>query len=106
MGKGRQCRQGARAECERPDAPPELYDLLEDPHESRHLTREQPEIVAELLAAHDAWCADRTGHPGKVTGVQLAPFELPADPINLTVRVTSGDVLVPPEHVVLTRVRN
>jgi arylsulfatase/arylsulfatase A len=51
-----------------PDAPPlELYDLLEDPFERRNLADARPEIVAEMLAAHDAWFADVTGGPGHGT---------------------------------------
>jgi hypothetical protein len=43
---------------------------------------------------------------GAVTEVSLGAFDLPGGPCNLTVRVTSGGSLVPPEHIVLTRVRN
>lgn len=45
-------------------APLELYDLLADPGETRDLAGERPELVAELLAAHRAWFAEASDHPG------------------------------------------
>ncbi len=40
--------------------PPELYDLLADPFERHDLAKARPEMVAELLGAHDRWFADVT----------------------------------------------
>jgi len=40
------------------DAAPKLYNLHDDPAESKDLSGEQPELVAKLQAAYDAWDAD------------------------------------------------
>lgn len=36
-------------------APDELYDIPADPGETRNVAAEHPQIVAAMLAAHDAW---------------------------------------------------
>lgn len=38
-----------------PDAKPELFDLINDPHEKADLAAKQPESVARLTAMIDAW---------------------------------------------------
>ncbi|MCY4594513.1 MAG: arylsulfatase [Bryobacterales bacterium] len=41
-----------------PDAPLELYDLLEDPGEETDLSQERPEVVERLKAGYDRWLED------------------------------------------------
>jgi uncharacterized sulfatase len=38
-----------------PDAAIELFDLIDDPHESRNLAEEKPDVVADLAKQLDAW---------------------------------------------------
>jgi hypothetical protein len=33
----------------------ELFDLLADPHETKNLAKEHPEVVKDLLARIDGW---------------------------------------------------
>ncbi|WP_339904937.1 arylsulfatase [uncultured Cyclobacterium sp.] len=36
----------------------ELYDLSQDPGETRNIVEEQPELIAEMRAAYEAWWSD------------------------------------------------
>jgi arylsulfatase/arylsulfatase A len=48
-------------------APIQLFDLLDDPYERHDLAAAHPDVVADMLAAHDAWFADVTGEGGHGT---------------------------------------
>lgn len=47
-----------------PDAPLELYDLLEDPGEQTDLAADLPEVVERLKAGYDEWLADVSASRG------------------------------------------
>ncbi len=47
-----------------PDAPLELYDLLEDPGEETDLAGERPAVVERLKASYDEWLEDVSGSRG------------------------------------------
>jgi hypothetical protein len=50
---------GSKAKADDAGASPwQLYDMEADPSEQKDLAEEQPEIVAKLSAAYDAWFAD------------------------------------------------
>ena len=54
--------------------PLELYNLTEDPGESRNLAGEEPKVVEALRAKMEAWVARRmkeTGKPDPIMGYQL-----------------------------------
>lgn len=44
--------------------PVELYNLVEDPGETRNLAEEEPEVVAALRARMEAWIAKREKETG------------------------------------------
>ena len=52
------------AEPAPPDAPFELYDLLDDPGETTDLAGRRPEVVERLTADYDRWFADVSASRG------------------------------------------
>ncbi|MCY4119373.1 MAG: hypothetical protein OXG72_00420, partial [Acidobacteria bacterium] len=47
-----------------PDAPLELYDLIEDPGETTDLSARRPDVVERLTTAYDRWLADVSASRG------------------------------------------
>lgn len=67
----------------------ELYDLVEDPSESRDISAEHPELVAEYKAAYDAWfddvCSTRGSSPAENFAMPPIVLDAPdGEPVTLT----------------------
>ncbi len=58
-----------------PDAPLELYDLLEDPGETSDVAAERSEIVERLKASYDRWLEDVSSS----RGYHAVPFAIGSD---------------------------